>query len=56
MMTSIPINEKRKSISAMPSNLFALCSLPERMDAKENKHEVASIMATSPVISSIKVF
>jgi len=55
-MTSIPINDKRKSSSAMASSLLALCSFLERMDANENKQEAASITATRLVISSIKEF
>ncbi len=55
-MTSMPVNDKRKSISAKLSSLFALCSFLERMDAKENKLEAASITATIPVISSMSVF
>jgi hypothetical protein len=55
-MTSIPINDKRKSISAIASSLLTLRSFPERMDANENKQEAASIMATRLVISSIKEF
>src|SRR5919106_524948 len=56
MMTSMPINDERKSTSAIFSDCFALCSLLERMDAKENRQEAASITATTPVISSINVF
>lgn len=52
----MPVKDRRKSTSANFSRLLALRSRLERMDANENIQEVASIMATTLVISSIKVF